>query len=289
MRSLPALLVLILLTLPAHEARAAQAYDNCKGYIDALPATITTQGTWCLKKDIATSIATGTALAIETNNVTLDCNHFKMGGLGAGAGTATHGINAAGRTNITIRNCSIRGFATGIDSQSSSSRNQLIADSRFDGNTQVAIALAGSGHQIRGNLIADTGGMTYAGGTYGIILDGDADIVDNTVDGVIPSNDATQTGSYGIFVSSSTVSVIEGNRIRGVDGGNSSGYGIRLDGAGFATVEANHLGLGTGGGGGTFGISCSAEHLETVAHNRLYGFGMPLENCDNDGDNIFKL
>jgi hypothetical protein len=41
-------LTLFALALPfaSSTADAAQSYDNCTGFIDALPAVITTQGTW---------------------------------------------------------------------------------------------------------------------------------------------------------------------------------------------------------------------------------------------------
>src|SRR5690606_14995164 len=64
-------------------ARAADDYDACAGFIDSVPATITSQGVWCLRKDLSTAIASGSAITIATNNVTIDCNGFKLGGLAA--------------------------------------------------------------------------------------------------------------------------------------------------------------------------------------------------------------
>src|SRR5690348_2627551 len=40
-------------------ARAAQSYDNCTGFIDSVPATVSTQGTWCLRHDANTAITSG--------------------------------------------------------------------------------------------------------------------------------------------------------------------------------------------------------------------------------------
>src|SRR6187402_2679224 len=37
-------------------ALAAHSYDGCKYTITTLPAVLTTQGTWCLKGDLATGI-----------------------------------------------------------------------------------------------------------------------------------------------------------------------------------------------------------------------------------------
>jgi len=91
----------------------AESYDSCLGFIDALPATITTQGTGVCGKNLDTSATSGNAIEIQTNNVTIDCNGFRM----RGSGAALHdgdGIFAAGRLNITIRHCTIRGFSVGI-------------------------------------------------------------------------------------------------------------------------------------------------------------------------------
>ena len=48
--ALPTLL-LAALAAPAH---AAESYDSCTGTISTLPATLTTQGTWCLQGDLST-------------------------------------------------------------------------------------------------------------------------------------------------------------------------------------------------------------------------------------------
>jgi hypothetical protein len=61
---------LVLLAAAASPALAAESYDNCTGFIDPLPAVITTQGTWCLRKDLRTAVASGHAITIATNNVT---------------------------------------------------------------------------------------------------------------------------------------------------------------------------------------------------------------------------
>ena len=68
----------------APATRAAESYDGCAGFISSLPVTITTQGVWCLDRDLSTSNSAGPAVTIATNNVTVDCNGFKIGGLGAG-------------------------------------------------------------------------------------------------------------------------------------------------------------------------------------------------------------
>ena len=96
------LLVLLGIACFAAPVQAAESYDNCTGFIDSLPATISTQGTWCLRKHLYTSVTSGAAISVLTDNVTVDCNHFRLSGLGAGIGTNAVGISAgASRLNAT--------------------------------------------------------------------------------------------------------------------------------------------------------------------------------------------
>src|SRR5687768_16439274 len=106
--------LVLLVAVHVAPAHAAESYDNCTGFIETLPATISTQGTWCLKHDVSTAITSGNAITIAANNVTLDCNDFKVGGLAAGDSSAANGVYAASRLNATVRQCGVRGFSQGI-------------------------------------------------------------------------------------------------------------------------------------------------------------------------------
>jgi len=161
---------------------AAESYDNCTGFIDALPATIGKQGTWCLRKDLSTSMASGEAILVNANNVTLDCNDFKLGGLGAGLSTTAIGIRANERQNVSVRNCAVRGFSYGVFLSGDS---HTVEDSRFDLNTVVGIVTNGDGNEVRGNVISATGGRPASGVSFGIaMIGGGARVLDNRVHGV---------------------------------------------------------------------------------------------------------
>src|SRR5205085_1744728 len=142
-------------------AAAAESYDGCFGFIDALPATITTQGTWCLRQNLDTSATSGPMIDIQTNNVTIDCNGFRMRGSGGGPSTAAFGIFASGRLNITIRHCTIGGFLVGIALNDGSDylvENNLIDQSRF-----IGIKPAGSGVAVLDNVIGQSSLSTGTG------------------------------------------------------------------------------------------------------------------------------
>ena len=91
--------------LASPASTAAESYDSCTGFIESLPATISTQGVWCLRRNLATAMTSGNAITITVNNVTIDCNDFKIGGLAAGDESKTVGIAADDVLNATVRQC----------------------------------------------------------------------------------------------------------------------------------------------------------------------------------------
>src|SRR5690606_12207512 len=118
-------------------ANAARSYDNCTGFIDSLPTTISTQGVWCLRKNLGTAIISGAAIIIDANNVTIDCNDFKLGGLAAGDASVASGIYAQNRHNAVVRHCSVRGFNYGI--RLDGGAGHLVEDNRLDNNLFTGI------------------------------------------------------------------------------------------------------------------------------------------------------
>ncbi|WP_167285248.1 right-handed parallel beta-helix repeat-containing protein [Marilutibacter alkalisoli] len=263
----------------ANPVQAAESYDNCTGFIDSLPATIGTQGTWCLRKNLSTGMASGHAIEITTNNVTIDCNDFKIGGLAAGPSSATNGIRAFTRQNITVRNCSIRGFYRGILLSGTNSSGHLIENNRLDNNLQTAIEVAGENSLIQNNQVIDTGGNPDTV-PWGIYSDG-ADVLNNSISGVFAVVDNEDV--YGIQ-SFGTGITISGNRVRGLVPTGTTGQARGISsGAEAARISDNHAvvspsatGVGIAGGSGSF---CTG--------NTVAGFSTAFQNCDAaDGSNL---
>ncbi len=171
---LAALLLVLMGVVFAHPVSAAQSYDGCAGFIDSLPAVITTQGVWCLRHDLTTNISSGNAITIGTNNVTVDCNDFKLGGLAAGSASVAKGIYANARQNAAVRHCGIRGFYMGIDLESGA--GHLVEDNRLDNNLYIGIDVSADNSTVRRNRVYDTGGFT--GGNIAIAIFASANIVD---------------------------------------------------------------------------------------------------------------
>ena len=159
------LLVLVALIFSVTPAQAETV--NCTA-ITSLPAVITVQGVYCLTGHLNTAITAGLAIEIQTNNVIIDLNGFKLGGLAAGINTNSIGIYAQTRQNITVKNGTIRGFSSGIFFDGS--QGHVVENIRADQNTRAGIRVFGNGHIIRNNQVVATGGTTLVSNAdaYGI-------------------------------------------------------------------------------------------------------------------------
>jgi hypothetical protein len=265
-------------------ARAAQSYDNCTGFVDTLPATISTQGTWCLRHDLTTAITSGNAIIIATNNVTIDCNDFKVGGVPAGTGTTTNGIYANTRFNATVRHCNVRGFRYGI--YFTNGGGHLIEHNRLDSNTVIAIYADSPGSTISGNRVIDNGGSTSAlGNAYGISVANGVDVLDNTINGVAATPDGGGNAtSYGITTDTNGDASVAGNRVRGLAAsGTGTTYGNWNVNSGRLIVRDNDM---QGNAvAGSVGVSCT-NNQATARDNVIAGFATEIVNCLSNRPNL---
>ena len=281
--TLPAGLAILgcLMAVPS-QTHAAESYDNCAGFIDTAPAVIATQGTWCLRQNLSTAMTSGNAIEITTNNVTIDCNHFKIGGLAAGSGTMAVGILINGRFNTTVRHCNIRGFYAGISADNGG--GHLVERNTSDNNTVIGIAVTFSpGSTIRGNLIRDTGGSTEVETVaYGIYSSNGVDVIDNTVNGVAAIG--ANADAYGIIAYNNGKGSTTGNRVRGLASmGTGTAFGI-FNFAATRTVVRDNVVQGSGGVG-SIGVHCASNHA-TARDNVITGFSTGVENCWSSGNTV---
>ena len=258
-----------LLAAPAH---AGESYDNCTGYVDSIPAVITTQGTWCLRKDVFMSLTSGYAVDIRANNVTLDCNDFKVGGLAAGPNSGAFGV-FSNYLNTTVRHCNVRGFYRGITLAGSGS---LVEDNRLDQNLFNAITANGEGTQVINNRVNDTGGLPFAASVT--VIEATGDVIGNTISGAY--TDPNNTAPTGIAANGNGV-LVSGNVVRGLaSNGTGTATAIRALGAGvrvqdnhvFAQAPANVWAIRGGSATATF---CRG--------NTVYGATTGITNCYDAG------
>jgi parallel beta-helix repeat protein len=268
------------LFMPPQPARAAQSYDNCSGFIDTVPTTISTQGVWCLSHDLSTGITSGNAITIAANNVTIDCNDFKIGGLAAGDASQAVGIFANGRQNATIRHCGIRGFEYGIYLNGGS--GHLVEDNRLDNNLFMGIWLYGGDNGvIRRNRIYDTGGATGGVQSYGIYAA--ANIDDNIVSGLFVEQGGGSM--YGIAEGGANTRV-GGNVVGNFDTTPTGGGGVTIRGISgsgpYVGITGNQVTSGAASAGG-WGISSSGAN-EFCSANVVAGFATNITGCISSGN-----
>jgi hypothetical protein len=281
------LLLLLLMLAWAKPAHAARSYDNCTGFITSVPAVISTPGTWCLKQDVTTAITSGHAISVASDNVTIDCNDFRLDGLAGGLATTALGIHSLNESNVRVRHCNIRGFYRGVFFEGTGGRH-VVEDNHFDQNPFEGMRVNGDGSVVRHNLITDTGGGPTGFG-YGIAETGTVDVIDNTIVGVVAAT-GTNSPVYGIRLDLNVGGSIVGNRVEGLvsDGTGATPHGIVVDDADTARLDVRrNLIIGSLASG--TGVACnttSGEALRVrVRDNVINGFLTANSNCADAGEN----
>ena len=283
-------LLACVLALSAGPTFAAESFDGCAGTITSLPATINTQGVWCLRADLSTAVISGAAITITTNNVTLDCNGFKLGGLGGGLGTTAQGVLAFDRSNLTVRNCSVRGFLTGIYLLGGS--GHVIENNRLDGNTNMGIRVNNADAvDVRHNFVANTGGSfdsTWHNPSAIDVAGGRAVLVrNNFVVGVAPDVNLWPSASaHGIFVNTPEA-VVTDNHVSGLaNGGAGYSVGIRLVQNEAKITDNTVSGLANPATQQAFNCGTNEIFVRNLASSA--GSGLAFVNCTDDGGNIAR-
>ena len=239
---------------------------NCTA-INSLPYVITVQGVYCFTRHLSTNITTGNAIEIQANNVTIDMNGYKLGGLAAGAGTNAVGIYAIQRKNITIRNGIIRGFFFGINLADPppyiTSQGHVVRDILADQNLFVGIQALGHGMTIRSNQVVDTGTLKITGHTNGISVWGRGNHV---LDNQVSTTTTTSTGNaFGITLGDADNSMVKDNRVSEVVAtGTGASYGIYMTSSNDVLVRNNMI---SAADNGVYYSSSSGKYMGTLTSN----------------------
>ena len=275
-----ALLALACLFLPS-AAHAAESFDACTGTITVLPYTISTPGTWCVKQNLATAAVSGAAITVNANDVTIDCNGFKLDGSAAGIATANRGVYATARSGVTVRNCALRGFQYGIAVVGAAGGRHLVERNRISSSTSVGILLEGDGSLIRDNQVTLTGGSPASPHAYGIYARYITDVADNTVSGV--SGNGASGNIIGIYTLNNVGGTLSGKRVHGLlKAGATPLRGIYNVSSSRVTMMRNNL---TGDGSvGAVGITCT-NTTSRAKDNVIGGFATGLSACGDAGRN----
>lgn len=274
------LLILLLGFAFIAPVQAAESYDNCTGVITSLPATLSTQGTWCLQGNLATGISAGAAITVTTNNVTIDCNDFKVGGLAAGAATNAIGISGNNVLNLTVRRCGIRGFMDGIRLSGTAS-GALIEHNRLDMNTSSGINLAGSNHQVLFNRIIDTGGRPESVASNGILsAASESQITDNSIVGMTATD---INGHVTGITSTGSASEVARNYVAGLVRPSLGGAtGIETGAAINSSIHRNQL----LNGAERAGTAINSSAANQCGNNNHSNWDSGVVGCQDAGGNF---
>ena len=211
--------------------------------ITSLPYTISAQGVYCFTGNLSTNITLGNAITINANNVTIDLNGYKLGGLTAGDDTKAYGIYTHQHKNITIKNGIIRGFSVAIvlsdDSPYTASSGNVVTGILADQNTWVGILVAGFGNTVSKNTVVDTGGATWINEAYGITVFGPgAKVVNNEI-----SKTTAQTSGYarGMDLQSADYSLVLNNTVTDTITDTGTGYAVYIANSTGVFLRTNNL------------------------------------------------
>jgi parallel beta-helix repeat protein len=229
-------------SLQASEIVAA-AQDEVRTPISALPFTISVPGSYYLTGDLAVPDKLVNGITVNADHVTIDLMGFSLIGPGGGSG---NGIYMNGRSNVEIRNGTVRGFGNiGIWEESFANVKQhRIINVRLHANISHGLRLRGFGHIIKDCTAGGNGGT-------GMTIDFAATVTGNTAynngiggilvgpDAVVTHNTARDNATFGI--SSSVGAIMMNNVARG-----NGDFGI--GGGSFSNVTGNVASVNAGNG-----------------------------------------
>jgi len=215
-----------------------------------LPLVITEPNSYYLAENINFTDSLNDAITIECNDVTIDLMGFTLKGPHA---TTKNGIYINCRSNVEIRNGTVRDFYYGICEPYISGKEHRVVNLRAISNEYTGIYLEGSGHLVKDCTAAENGhrgihtssGCTLIGNTAynnevgGIRTGHGCTVSSNTASynqycGIYTGLGCTVTGNtvrynqmYGIYTNSATVT---GNTVYQNNQSNAAaGAGIRVE------------------------------------------------------------
>lgn len=270
MRTIPTLMAALLLLALAAPAPAAESYASCSGFINALPTTLSSPGRYCVNKDLTTAITSGSAILVTANNVTIDCNGFRVGNLGAGTSSGAAGVTT-GKINTRVTGCHFRGFRYGV--AGTAAHGLRLDRNIFEASVWYGALINGDGVVVRDNRFLDIGaGSTVQ--TQALAITGGGEVRGNIIEGVVSPTVATGMQVTG-------TAVILDNTIRGLSAPTARNA-IVLGDVGRYIVERNRL-QSTVNSGAPF--TCGATIETLIRDNAILGYSGSWPECFDGGGN----
>jgi hypothetical protein len=125
--------------------------------ITRVPCVIRRSGCYRLAHDLVYGEAEGTAIEIDTNDVTIDLQGHALRN-SAGKATCATGVGCTGVANVAVLNGTVTGFRYGIVLRAG--KRYRVTAICAEENLQWGLSVEGDDCVIRDNVILDTGGST---------------------------------------------------------------------------------------------------------------------------------
>jgi hypothetical protein len=135
-----------------NQQRAA-AGEVTAGDGPGFPVTLSEAGSYRLTGDLTVASETEDAIEITADHVTVDLAGFVVSGP-ATPNVTNEGISMSGRTNVEIREGTLRGFVYGIRDSSSEARGHRVIGVRVLDNRYYGIYFGGHSNLVRDSLMA---------------------------------------------------------------------------------------------------------------------------------------
>lgn len=226
---------------------------------------ITQSGSYYLQGDRLCLGGTN-GISVEANNVTIDLCGFSL----IGNNGTLYGIYMFGRSNVEIRNGTVRNFSIGIGEESTNGIGHRVIGVRAVSNTGSGIHLVGKGNEVRGCTASNNGTSASSGNVYGIFAGIGSTVTGNTV-----SNNGTfaTTGVYVLMVGYGCT--ITGNTVSNNFTSANYGWLIGISGGGGSTIAGNTVyNNGTSATGSSVFDAVYASAGSTVIGNTVYNNGI---------------
>ena len=123
--------------------------------IDSCSVLDTAGETYVLIQDIDDS-SNSMCMNITADNVTLDCNGYKIDGVYS---ASTYGVYAFGRNNVTVKNCNVTDWWDGIRLNLTS--DSMISNSNFTGNNDGIEMISSWYNDVNDNFISSVNEDIY--------------------------------------------------------------------------------------------------------------------------------
>ena len=191
----------------------------------------------------STTMNSGNAIKIRANNITIDLNGYKLGGLAAGDGTHARGIYAFQRKNITIKNGIIRGFTISIFlddiSPFTTSSGHVVKNILADQNTEEGIRVIGLGNTVSQNRVVDTGGSTLRDSAFGIVVVGSgAKVMNNKIS---KTTAQSTDDARGVSMGSVNYSLVQNNTVTDTRAATGNSYAVHIQNLTGVFLRNNNL------------------------------------------------